>query len=161
MRLRSVIMIGAVLLAGVSGQDVSAQQAESAAVLAQKGFAEVSGWITKAAEMVPADKYTYRPVATVRTYGELVGHIADGYAYFCAQAAGKPQEWSDATEKGPKDKATLVAALRTATAGCAAAYAGAGAENLGPLLANSNHANLHYGNVITYMRMLGLTPPSS
>ena len=31
----------------------------------------------------------------------------------------------------------------------------------GPLMANITHANLHYGNVITYMRMLGLVPPSS
>jgi hypothetical protein len=32
---------------------------------------------------------------------------------------------------------------------------------LGALLANVSHTNLHYGNIITYMRMLGLAPPSN
>ena len=45
-------------------------------------FGELSGWILKAAEMVPADKYSYKPAATVRTFGELLGHIADGSNYF-------------------------------------------------------------------------------
>ena len=160
MKLKRILMIAVCVAASLSGR-MSAQQPESTAVVVQKGFAEVSGWITKAAEMVPADKYGYRPVDTVRTYGQLVGHIADGYAYFCAQAAGKPVEWSDAVEKGPVDKATLTAKLKAATDTCTAAYGGASAASAGPLMANIAHSNLHYGNVITYMRMLGLTPPSS
>jgi hypothetical protein len=38
----------------------------------RKGFEEVNDWVTKAADMVPADKYSYRPVDTVRTFGELI-----------------------------------------------------------------------------------------
>jgi DinB family protein len=132
---------------------------DSAAALKQ-GFAEVSGWLLKAAEMVPPDKYSFRPVATVRTYGELLGHVADGYNYFCARAAGKKVEWSDAIAGGKTDKSTVVAALKASTAACTAAHGGAGAGSP-PLLQNLGHANLHYGNVITYMRMLGLKPPSS
>ena len=132
---------------------------KDAAALKQ-GFDEVSGWLLKAADMVPPDKYSYRPVATVRTYGELMGHVADGYNYFCGRAAGKKIEWSDAVSKGKTDKATIVAALKAATNGCAAAHTGAGA-GLPPLIQNFGHTSLHYGNVITYMRMLGLVPPSS
>lgn len=36
-----------------------------------------TNWVTKAADMVPAEKYTYRPADTVRTFGQLIGHIAD------------------------------------------------------------------------------------
>lgn len=123
----------------------------------RQGFAEVSGWVTKSAEMVPADKYTYRPTKDVRTFGEMVGHIADGYNYFCGRAAGKKVEWSDAIAQGPTDKATLAAKLKAATDACTAAH---GAPS--PLLLqNFGHTSLHYGNLVTYMRMLGLKPPSS
>ena len=131
-----------------------------AAAAMKQGFGEVNGWVLKAAEMVPPDKYTYRPTSSVRTYGELLGHIADGYNYFCGRAGGQKVEWSDAVSKGKTDKATIVAALKRSADGCAAAHGGKGAGS--PLLLqNFGHTNLHYGNVITYMRMLGLVPPSS
>lgn len=97
--------------------------APDGAAAARKAFTEVSGWIAKAADAVPADKYTYKPAATVRTFGQLVAHMADGYVYFCNQAAGKNTQWSDAIEKGKTDKVTVVAALKQAQATCTSAYA--------------------------------------
>lgn len=127
---------------------------------ARQGFSEVSGWLLKAADLIPPDKYSYRPAPTVRTVGEMLGHVADGYHYFCGRASGQKVEWSDAVAKGPTDKATIVAKLKGATDSCTAAHSGtmAGSPSL---LQNFGHANLHYGNIVTYMRMLGLTPPSS
>ena len=124
----------------------------------QKSFAEVSGHILKAAETIPPDKYGYQPATSVRTVGQLLGHIADGYNYFCGRAQRRAVEWSDATANGPTDKAAIAAALKKAGDGCTSAYA-SGAIPL--LIANLNHTNQHYGNIVTYMRMLGLTPPSS
>jgi uncharacterized damage-inducible protein DinB len=109
---------------------------------------------------VPAEKYSYRPVDTVRTFGQLVAHIADSYNYFCARGAGKNVEWSDAIEKGNTDKATVVPKLQQALEGCKAAH-GSSNGRVGPLLGNVGHTSLHYGNIITYMRMLGMKPPSS
>lgn len=130
------------------------------ATAARQGFAEVNGWILKAADMVPPDKYAYRPAPTVRTLGEMLGHVADGYNYFCGRASGKKVEWSDAVAKGKTDKTTIVAALKTSSAACTAAHTGA-SPGLPLLLQNFGHANLHYGNIVTYMRMIGLVPPSS
>ncbi|MEX2271410.1 MAG: DinB family protein [Vicinamibacterales bacterium] len=147
--------VKAPVAAGASGPAASG----SAAVLA-KGFEEVSGWVTKSAEMVPADKYSYRPADTVRTFGQQIAHTADGYAYYCGSAkAGQGVEWTDSVEKAGGDKAAIIAKLKAATAACAAVYATAG--NAPPLMANIAHSNLHYGNIVTYMRMLGLKPPSS
>jgi uncharacterized damage-inducible protein DinB len=123
-----------------------------------KGFAELSGWIMKAAEIVPADKYSYKPAPTVRTFGELLGHIADGSNYFCGRAAGRKVQWSDANAQGNTEKATVIPKLKEALDACSAAHE---AGQLGALIANYGHANLHYGNMATYMRMLGLVPPSS
>lgn len=143
----------------VAAQPIAAQQpaANDAAALVRGGFDEVSAWVLKAADLVPADKYSYQPVPTVRSFGQLIGHIADGQNYYCARAAGRNPEWSDAVEKGSQDKAVLIQKLKDSNAVCAAASTGA----FGPLMANVAHDNLHYGNIITYMRMLGLVPPSS
>jgi len=130
---------------------------DTAAAL-RSGFDEVSGWVTKAAEMVPADKYTYRPAPTVRTFGQLIAHVADAHNYFCARAAGRNVQWSDATEKGSADKATLAQKLKASIDACNAVY---GTSQAPPLMSNIAHTSLHYGNIITYMRMLGLVPPSS
>ena len=138
----------------------AAPRIEDAATAAVwRAFTNVSGSITKAAEMVPPDKYSYRPTESVRTFGELVGHIVDGYNYFCTTAAGRKVQWSEATEKGASDKATLARKLKEATDVCTATHGTSG--QVGPLIDNLAHTNLHYGNVITYLRMMGLTPPSS
>ncbi|MGQ0642826.1 MAG: DinB family protein [Gemmatimonadaceae bacterium] len=130
-----------------------------AAMVARGGFGEVSAWVTKAADAVPADKYSYRPVQTVRTFGQLIGHIADSYNWYCGNATGRKVEWADPVEKGNTDKATLAAKLKQATDACNTVYANKGVVL--QLVQNIGHTNLHYGNIITYMRMMGLTPPSS
>ena len=123
-----------------------------------KQFAQVSSWILKAAELVPADKYAYRPVGTVRTFGQLIGHIADSHNYECGRAAGRKVEWSDTIEKATTDKATVIPKLKQSIETCTAAQ---NTGQIAPLVANVAHSNLHYGNVVTYLRLLGLVPPSS
>ena len=152
---------GTFKLAKITGDATANAQAGGAdtAALFRKGFEEVSGWVTKSAALVPPDKYTYQPVKTVRTFGQLVAHIADAYDFYCGRAAGKNVEWSDATANGKLDKATLTTKLKQSTDACTAVFNGNG--DPGQLLANLAHTSLHYGNVITYLRMLGLVPPSS
>jgi uncharacterized damage-inducible protein DinB len=153
------VLIAGILVLSAGGMRAQQPAANDAPAALKKGFSDVSGWIAKAADMVPPDKYSYKPVPTVRTFGELVGHIVDGYTYFCGRATGQNIKFSDATEKGKTDKATLVPKLKQALDTCNTAYAGTGQAGL--LIDNLGHTNLHYGNVITYMRMLGLVPPSS
>ena len=140
----------------VSAQD-GAKGTPAAAV--RKGFQEVSDWITKSAEMVPAEKYDYKPVDTVRSFGQIIAHVADSMNYYCAAATGnKPA--GDSAEKGTIDKATLVPKLKAAVDKCNSVYAADNGQ-LEPLLENIAHSNLHYGNLITYLRMMGMKPPSS
>ncbi len=123
------------------------------------GFGEVTAWVIRAADLVPADQYGYRPAPTVRTFGQLIAHLAVANDYYCGRAAGRPVEWSDAIEQRVTDKEALARELRRSIDACAAVYAGTG--QAGPLLANLVHTNLHYGNIVTYLRMMGLVPPSS
>lgn len=161
MKLRILLILSCLLLSAASSFGQSApEKTPDVATELRNGFNEVNGWMTKAAEMVPADKYNYRPVDTVRTFGQLIGHITDSYNYFCAHGVGNKVEWSEAVEKGGTDKDTLLPKLKEAVGRCNAAYSSGNAQ-LKPLFANVGHTSLHYGNIITYMRMLGLKPPSS
>jgi uncharacterized damage-inducible protein DinB len=146
----------------VLAAQLSAQKpAPTAAAAAKAGFDEVSGWLVASAELVPADKYTYKPVNTVRSYGQLMAHAADGMNWYCASATATGEvQWSDAVEKSATTKAAVVQGLKAAVAKCNAAYAAPNAQ-IHRLMGNIAHANLHYGNAITYIRMLGLKPPSS
>jgi uncharacterized damage-inducible protein DinB len=143
--------------AGAAAASPGGNEAVLAAL--RRSFAEVSGNVTKAADLVPPDKYSYRPAPTVRTYGQQIAHIADGYTYYCAMASGRKVQWTDAIEKGSTDKAAIVAKLKEATNACTAAHNAT--AQVDQLIGNIGHSNLHYGNLVTYIRMLGLVPPSS
>ena len=147
----------------IAGAQARAQEpaAPTTNAMLKFGFDEVSGWLATAADLVPAEKYTYKPVGTVRSFGELMAHAADGMNWYCGSArAAKDVPWSDAVEKAGTTKAKVVTALKTATAACSAAYASP-TSRIHRLMGNISHSNLHYGNAIVYLRMLGLKPPSS
>ena len=130
--------------------------------------------ILKSAEEMPEENYSFRPVATVRTFGQLVGHVADAQYEFCAAVIGDGKQ-PPGVEKSKTSKADLVAALKDAVAYCSKIYAGMtdakGSEmtkmmnadfaKLAVLSANTAHDYEHYGNMATYMRIKGIVPPTS
>jgi len=162
----------AVLLAPV----LLAQAAATTMTQATKAqFDLVKGYLAKTAEKVPEDVYSFKPTPEVRSLGQVIGHIADGNFSFCAIAAGEkaPQ---GGFEKGKTSKADLVKGLNDSIAYCDRVFAGMddrkGTENvkffngsqtprLAVLAYNNSHCNEHYGNLVTYMRLKGIVPPSS
>jgi len=135
---------------------------------------DVRGYLTEAAADVPENLYSFRPTPDVRTFGELIGHIAGSQKMFCAIALGEKPTEEDAVEKTAKTKAALVAALKESNDYCARAYKqtdaatkpmvdvfGQQRSRLFVLLENATHDNEHYGNIVTYMRMNKMVPPSS
>jgi len=134
----------------------------------------LSGMLTAAAEKMPEENYSFKPTPDVRSFGQLVGHLADAQYYFCGLAAGETKS-PPGVEKSKTGKAELIAALKEAVAYCSKTYAGMtdskGGEmvklmntdfaRLAVLAANSAHDYEHYGNMATYMRIKGIVPPSS
>lgn len=176
--MKRVIAAAAVLLVGSSSVALAQEKASAANASAASMtvlYHMVKGNILKAAEQVPEEKYSYQPTKEVRTFGALVAHIADANNFFCSQLTAAPKQYSDATEKGVTAKAELVAALSKSFAACDAAYgAVADADLVKPLTVFGNKTNFagtmtfntshnweHYGNIVTYMRLLGMVPPSS
>ena len=119
--------------------------------------------------------YAFRPVETVRTFGQIIGHVAGSQRMICAAALGEAVPAEDAVEKAATTKAALVAALKESNDYCARAYAqsdaaaaapasplfGQTGSRMGALALNAVHDGEHYGNIVTYMRMKGMVPPSS
>lgn len=140
----------------------------------RSNWLQAVGNITKAAEELSEADYAYRPVATVRTFGEIVSHVAGSQYLMCAAALGEKQPAEDAVEKAAKTKAAILKALHESVEYCAKAYAitaasagaptqlfGETSTRFGALTLNAVHDGEHYGNIITYMRMKGMVPPSS
>jgi uncharacterized damage-inducible protein DinB len=134
----------------------------------------ISGYISKAAEQVQEADYAFRPVAGVRSFGELIGHLAGAQYMICAAALGEPSKSEDDFEKQKLGKAALVAAFKASNEYCARAYDQADAgifamtklfggerTRLAALVTNTTHDGEHYGNIVTYLRIKGMVPPSS
>jgi uncharacterized damage-inducible protein DinB len=121
---------------------------------------------------VPEEKYSYKPTPDVRSFGEMFGHVAGAESMFCAMALGEKPPAEDAV--AVKTKAGLIAALKQSAANCERAYGqsdaavasnidvfGAQRSRLYALMMNATHDGEHYGNLVTYLRMNGMVPPSS
>ena len=112
----------AVLLTSASAWSQSA--GENPHLTSSKGmYDQVKGIILKSADKMPEDKFSFRPVDDVRTYGQLLGHIADAQFLLCGfakEGAGKPR----GIEKSATTKADLVKGLNDGFAYCDAVYAG-------------------------------------
>ena len=130
--------------------------------------------IMRSLDRISEDLWVYQPTPDVRTMGQLFAHVADGQYEFCGATAegGAPQK---DVEHTAKTKADVTAALKEAFAYCDAQYAkmtdasaagivdffGRKATRIGIMDFNIAHTMEHYGNLVTYMRLKGIVPPSS
>ena len=136
--------------------------------------AQVTSWIERAAEKMPEEEYALKPDPAARSFGQILGHIADANYLFCSSVLGENNP-SPGIEKNKTSKAELAAALHDAFTYCQRAYdalTDANAQDLvkafghernklGVLWFNAAHNLEHYGNLVIYMRLKGIVPPSS
>ncbi|MEO5815275.1 MAG: DinB family protein [Gemmatimonadaceae bacterium] len=135
--------------------------------------------VLAAAQQMPESSYSFKPTPEVRSFGQVINHIANAHQLLCGMALGQqPAEGAAST------KAEVIAVLEASNALCVKAYAMSDAESFKPLNAvaakawiasgfgtpstqlhaltmNAWHDSEHYGNIVTYMRLKGMVPPSS
>jgi len=136
-------------------------------------YETVKGYIIASAEQMPEELYSYRPTDEVRTFGQILGHVAGAQYMFCGAATGEggqpPENFEERTTK-----AGLVEAVRMGFEACDAAYRmndqtameeveffGNTGTRLWVLNFNLAHTWEHYGNLVVYFRLNGMVPPSS
>jgi len=138
--------------------------------------------IVKSAEMVPESLYGMRPGSQmeVRTFGQLIGHLANFSYIFCSDAKGEKNPSQDKDFEKLTSKAELVKALNTAFSYCSGVYAEVTdatltetisatrddgtkvpALRIARLITDISHNQEHYGNIVTYMRIKSMVPPTS
>lgn len=163
--------IYATVLLALAGA-VSASAANPVIDETKLGYTQIKTNIMKAAEKMPADAYSFQATPEERTFGALVGHIADAQTRICGAATGtvKPAEAGKLTAK-----ADLVAALKASFDTCDAAMDSVNDANamtmmsfqraqrtkIGVLIYNVGHDNESYGTMAVYLRLKGIVPPSS
>jgi len=125
--------------------------------------------IMKSAEAMPESKYSYRPTKDVRSFGEILTHVGDISYYLCSNMKGVARP---ATAGGKGSKAEIIAYVKGSFDYCDGAFSGFSDAHLNDpadfwgfktnkmfiVTQLGNHDALHYGNLVTYLRLNGLTP---
>jgi uncharacterized damage-inducible protein DinB len=151
---------------------------------AQEQYRDIQALIMRAADKVGEDLYSFKPTPEVRSFAGVIGHVADGNMLLCRIASGE----SGWIEKVMKDlasvqvhekkaaKADLIGALTESRAFCESVFAkltdasgqemvdwfgGQKRSRYTVLTLATNHGWEHYGNLVTYMRLKSIVPPSS
>jgi uncharacterized damage-inducible protein DinB len=141
------------------------------------GYERVKKFIIDAAKEMPPADYAFKPTPDVRSFGQLIGHVADASYMFCGAAKKETKAPARASaEKTATTKEALQKALADAFAYCDAVYADSKDAALSSPISlfgndkmlkfqaldiNVAHDNEHYGNIVTYLRLKKLVPPSS
>jgi len=134
--------------------------------------------IKESADQMPEANYGFKPAPDVRSFGEILAHLAGANYVFCSAAKGeKSPHAEDEFEKSATTRAAIVKALGDSLAYCDGVFAGMDDRKIAEavampfgmpqspraaaLLGEIGHMNEHYGNLVTYFRLKGIVPPSS
>lgn len=176
MRLRLVSTICLVLVAATvpaAAQDAAPAPLGAGRAINQM-YTTIKTYLTESASKMAEADFAFRPSPDVRTYGALIGHISNAGFASCAGLLGEANPNKENLEQ-KTDKVALSAALAGMVAYCDRAFASITDENaVEPIKVGSRqiarvvpaaslvaHLNEHYGNLVTYMRIKGIVPPST
>ena len=184
----STFILAAVFVAAASLNAFAQQAQPGAAPQAQPGaapqnanpmsaelkqaYTNIKNNLTRMADKMPEEHYGFKATADIRSFGELVAHVADSQAGACSAVNGEPKALNAAQKT---TKADLVAALKESFAICDKAFDALtdakAAEmitvrnrqrsRLGALAGTVSHSNEEYGYMAVYMRLKAIVPPSS
>ncbi len=161
------------------------------------GFDGIARNLSESAAKMPEENYAFKPTPEVRSFGELLGHVANAHYSYCSRVKGEKNPNAQDLEKITA-KAEMVKAFNESVDYCKAVYASMtdakllqmvtpaptaapvapaaqGAQAPAPkappaprpfmpfsvLNGNLTHDWEHYGNIVTYLRLKGLVPPST
>lgn len=164
----SLLASGVVLLAQAPSGNPVADSMKASIRNTQRNLLE-------AVEKVPGSIMAFKPVPEVMTFAELVGHIVDVQYTVCSAVKGEANPSSTSLQKAELGKEAAIAAVKKSNEYCAAAIDplkdadlaapvqmfGRPGTKASALTALVFHSPLHYGNLITYMRIKGIVPPET
>jgi len=145
----------------------------------QGQYANIKANLTGSAEKMPAEHFGFRPAPEVMTYAELLGHVINTQYSYCHAVKGGPNPAAGQDFMKTTGKAAMIQIVKDSFAYCDEAFAGLTGDNALQMITAGTapnqrqigranqltqlvvHGNEHYGNLVTYMRIKGIVPPSS
>lgn len=128
-------------------------------------FTDVHRKLLEMAKDFPADKYSYRLRPEMRSFGEVIVHVASGVEYAAKAGRGEQVKWDELNPKDYPNKAAAVALLEKsitdANTTLLNVQATVFAKTVEPWVAVLEHSAEHYGLLVAYYRANGLVPPES
>ncbi|HEY7387122.1 MAG TPA: DinB family protein [Bryobacteraceae bacterium] len=128
-------------------------------------FTDIHRKLLVMAKDFPSDKYSYRLKPEMRSFGEVIVHVASGVVYAAKAGRGEQVKWDELNAKDYPNKAAAVALLQKSIADADATLtnlqAAAFAKTVEPWVAVLEHSAEHYGLLVAYYRANGLVPPES
>jgi uncharacterized damage-inducible protein DinB len=166
----------ALLLAAPVAQPVFKPSPNPVSDAVRQSHAQHSKHIVAAAELMPADKYGYKPTEPQMAFGQLMVHIVQTNTAICSAIGDLPAD--DVWKLAPTEsKDVLVAAIKRSFTLCADALAkvtdaslGEEATMMGKRTGQSRALAMttivadwadHYSTAASYLRLNGLLPPSA
>ena len=163
-------VVAAAVPSWLSAQTPAPSLAKELAATFQRAVTE----LLDVAEVMPADKYGYKPVPEVQSFGDQLVHVAGIVQRFIDTAKGTKTE---APHHGAMSKAETIALLKKTFQGAQEMIASLTDAQLsepmkfpfgdrtvtratfwqGPLFQLRNH----YGQLVVYLRMNGIVPPTT
>ena len=137
------------------------------------GYTQMKTILLASADKMPAEDYSFKATPEIRTFGEMLLHVAQAQTSICGQISGAPMGNMSAPKATSKEE--IVAALKKSFDTCDAAngsvteanameISGSGfvrGSKLGNIQKNVAHDNEMYGQMVIYLRMKGIVPPST
>jgi uncharacterized damage-inducible protein DinB len=176
-RMRALTGVAAVVMTLLAASAV-AQTADPISQSVRQAWDDAKGNLQQSAELMPEADFAFKPTDQVRTFGQILAHVAGANYVFCSASRGEKSPFSeDHFEKAAKTKAEISKAFNDSVAYCDAAYKALTDKNaaesvtmpfgmgsrprVSALIGNTGHLQEHYGNLVTYFRIKGMVPPSS
>jgi hypothetical protein len=167
--------IRAVLFAATVCPAVAAAQANPLATAFRSNAAMMGKNLVAAAEVMPADKYSFKPTPAQMSFADIVMHLSGGNDFLCSALTGMKAP-TRSKLAATADKGALVARLRETFAFCEQALAKLDDSKLGESLqlwgtekATRAATELettgdwadHYSQMAIYLRLNGQLPPTA
>jgi DinB superfamily len=164
MNAKTTLALSMVLLA-LTVQTVGQNSQTATAESVRGHFTSINHKVLVMAKDFPEDKYDFKLRPEMRTFHDLIIHIAGGNIYAAKAGRGENVDWTDVDPKNYKTKAEVVAmfekSMNDADATLKSLRNESFSNSVDPWLDVTEHSAEHYGLLVAYYRANGLVPPES
>lgn len=157
-----------ILLCGLLAFEALPAQNHLTTTATERYFNVVRRNLEASADLMPADKYSFRPTEGQMTFAQWLVHSTQRNYSDCATLKSESVPEAERQAASLKEKAEVSKALKDSFAYCAAALETLDDQKAISSAAMSNallhlvvHNNEIYGNIAGYLRISGIVPPST